>query len=123
MRSLGICKHLIILQDLSDAAWNALATTIKKQLQTPNTTASSLVATVLKVIDDFVEDGASLRLVANALIREIGLLSLAQCEGMLETDQCEESALEQSTTSLVTLLDSLGPKLFRDPEFVKVSNL
>ena len=123
MRSLGICKHLIILQDLSDAAWNALATTIKKQLQTPNTTASSLVATVLKVIDDFVEDGASLRLVANALIREIGLLSLAQCEGVLETDQCEESALEQSTTSLVTLLDSLGPKLFRDPEFVKVSNL
>ena len=78
---------------------------------------------MLKVIDDFVEDGASLRLVANALIREIGLLSLAQCEGMLETDQCEESALEQSTTSLVTLLDSLGPKLFRDPEFVKVSNL
>jgi hypothetical protein len=123
LRSLGICKHLIILQDLSDAAWNALATTIKKQLQTPNITASSLVATVLKVIDDFVEDGASLRLVANALIREIGLLSLAQCEGTLKTDQCEESALEQSTTSLVTLLDSLGPKLFHDPEFVKVSNL
>jgi hypothetical protein len=107
---------------LSDAAWDALATAIKTQLQTPNTTASLLVSDMLKIIDNFFEDGVNLKLATNALIVEIGHLALVQCEKVLETDQGEELALENSVTSLVTLLDAFGPKLFHDPEFTKVRN-
>lgn len=103
------------------AAWDALALAIKKVLQTQNTTALPLISTMLKVMDDLFEACTSPKLATSAMIEEIAHLSLDQCENVLKIDQGEESTLENSATSLVTLLDTFGPRLFFDPEFATVS--
>jgi hypothetical protein len=76
---------------------------------------------MLKVMDDLFEACTSPKLATSAMIEEIAHLSLDQCENVLKIDQGEESTLENSATSLVTLLDTFGPRLFFDPEFATVS--
>lgn len=96
---------------------------MKRQLQTPNTATSLLVSTILKVIDDFFEEGASLKLVTSSLIGEMGHLALTQCEIDLKSHQSEHPAPQNIAISLVTLLDAFGTKLFQDVKFTKVRDL
>jgi hypothetical protein len=122
---LVLCYHdwllFLFVSDLFRAAWDALATAIKKELQTLNTAALSLISTMLKVFDDLFEDGTSPKLATSAIIEEIAHFSLDQCENALKIDQGEESILENGATSLVTSFNAFGPKLFLDPEFSLVS--
>jgi hypothetical protein len=76
---------------------------------------------MLKVFDDLFEDDTSPKLATSAIIEEIAHFSLDQCENALTIDQSDESALEKSATSLVTLFNAFGPNLFFDPVFSLVS--
>jgi hypothetical protein len=73
---------------------------------------------MLKEIDNMFEDGTNPKLATSALVGEIAHWSLGQCERLLQT---EESTLENGATSLVTLLDAFGRRLFHDAKFATVS--
>lgn len=94
---------------------------IKKQLETLDPAASSLVSNMLKGIDNMFEDGTNPKLATSALVGEIAHWSLGQCGRLLQTDGGEESTLENSATSLVTLLGAFGGRLFHDSKFATVS--
>lgn len=106
--------------DLFLAAWEPLAISIKTEFQTPNTVASVLVSTLIKVFDDFFEDGTKAKFATISLMRGISQWSLSRCEDSLKLDQTEDSAVDKSVNSLVDILDMLGAKLFSDTEFVTV---
>lgn len=110
----------ILSPDLFSAAWEPLAISINQEFQTPNSTASPLISTVLNVFDDSFEDGTRAKSASNALMKDISLSSLLRCEDSLQAVQIVDPVEDNNFKSLVHILDTLGPKLFGDTEFVTV---
>jgi hypothetical protein len=103
---------------LFHAAWDILAVAIKAS----STTAPALVSVVLKVFDDYYEDGTDPKIATRVLIAEILQSSVIECEKILSTEGADEPAGTGGVTLLVKMLDSFRESLFHDEEFSVVSD-
>ncbi|KAI0945042.1 hypothetical protein AcV7_001681 [Taiwanofungus camphoratus] len=102
--------------ELFGAAWEALASGMKYQLDTEDADISPLVPTVLKLFQDRFETESGPGVAAKALIREVVQLVIQQCENILNN---EEAPASEHLSSLARILDAIGETLFADSELAE----